>query len=100
MCHGSDDERIGPMLASFERRSHLKRIEHEDAAERARQKGRDDEADDHERMARVHGRRAEMAEAGYLLHSKDEATDADHMRGDAELVSVAHRTGRVRFEHD
>lgn len=98
MCSASDHERIGPMLASFERKNHLRRVEHEEAAEKARARGRDDEADRHEHRASVHGRRAEMAEAGYLLSGRHERNDVEHQRDDAELIRTAHRTGRVRFE--
>jgi hypothetical protein len=114
MCNVSDHERIGPMLASFERASHLKQIEHEDAAERARDDRRSQEdlgqiggrevgrpaAGHHERMARVHARRAEHARDGHLISGPDERTDAEHQRDDAELIRLAHRTGRVLWTDD
>lgn len=100
MCGASDHERIGPMLQSFERASHLKHYEHAEAAKKAREAGKDDEADEHERKAAVHEKRAELADMGFLRHSKDEATDADHMRTHGDLFDLARRTGRVKFETD
>jgi len=50
---------------------------------------------EHERMARVHSRRASYAAEGFLLHSPSEATDGTYMKEHAALHSHMQRAGRV-----
>lgn len=119
--HRSDHERIGPLLASHERAWSLRAHEHEEAAERAKEtkrrvmasqpnipdeaRGRleghhDHEIATHERQAKAHRRRAEHAAAGFLLDGPDERTDAEYQKAHAELIGMAHRTGRVRHTEE
>jgi hypothetical protein len=117
MEHLTDHERIGPILASHERRCTLCAAEHEEHAElartrktrelgmhinapseaRKRMEATHDEAiARHEGQARMHRRRAEHAAAGYLLHGPDEGRDSEYMRANQELIGMARRTGRLR----
>jgi hypothetical protein len=41
-------------------------------------------------------RRAEFAASGFLLDGPDERTDGMDQKSHAELIGLAHRTGRVR----
>jgi hypothetical protein len=107
-------------LSNFERASALRAHEHSEAAEKARDRkqtarrdiggsrsqreadGRahDAEIDHHEKQARVHSRRREYAENGFLLHSPSESGDADYMRDHGELFAEAQRAGRVKFSDE
>lgn len=113
----NDHERIGPILASHERAWSLQAAEHEEGAERARDKkqremgmhanapeearGRmegvhDAEIARHESQARIYRRRAAHAAEGFLLASPDEVRDAEYQRHHSELIAMAQRTGRMR----
>jgi hypothetical protein len=54
----------------------------------------------HEKQAHVHARRAEFARAGYVVDSPDERMDSEHQRAHAELIAMAHRTGRLRHSDE
>lgn len=115
--HLADHERVGPILASYERAWAGEAAQHEEQAEQAKDRktramgqhvnappdarGRmegvyDAQIAKHERQARVHRRRAEHAAAGYVLHGPDESTDADYMRAHQDVIELARKTGRLR----
>jgi hypothetical protein len=117
----SDHERIGPLLQSHERAWTLKATEHEEAAERARNKKKaeleahqnapeearrkmvathDATINHHDKQARVHRRRAEHARAGYILHGPDETADASYVRDHQDLIDTARRAGRLRHTEE
>jgi hypothetical protein len=114
----SDHERFGTLLASHERSWSLAAATHEEDAERARDRKKremgqhvnapadararmegvyDAQINKHEKQARVNRRRAEHAQAGFVLHSPDEAGDPEYMRSHQDLISMGHRCGRCRM---
>jgi hypothetical protein len=71
--------------------------QHVNAPEEARgrmESMHDAEIAKHEKAGRVYRRRAEHAQAGYVLASPDD--DADYLRSHQELHDLARRTGRLR----
>jgi hypothetical protein len=113
----NDHERFGTLLSSHERAWSLRAATHEEGAEKARDKKKremgqhanappdardrmertyDAEINKHEKQARVYKRRAEHAQAGFLLHGPDEAGDAEYMQAHQDLTAMAHRCGRCR----
>lgn len=105
-------------LKDFERRSRLKAHEadeeadtleeehdktphryggpHADAAIEARQAHIRKKIDGKRTEAAVHRRRAEHADAGYLLHSPDESRDSLYMKEHQHGFMEATRRGRLR----
>jgi hypothetical protein len=112
---------LSEKIANFERRSTLAAHNSSEAAEKARgkrkaaetngelagppehrrivEKGYDDEIREHERMSRVHKRRAEHAASGFLVHSPDES-GADYMREHGPMFAEAQKAGLVRFSDE
>jgi hypothetical protein len=112
---------LSDKIQSLGRASALRAHEHEEHAEKARDKKQsarneigasketrraDDAAHDleiqhHERQAKIHRRRQEYAEgAGVMLHGPDEASDADYMAQHGALFAEANRAGLVRHVAD
>jgi hypothetical protein len=114
MCSLSDK------IQSLGRASALRAHEHEEHAEKARDKKQsarneiggsretrraddavhDAEIQHHERQARIHRRRQEYAESGLMLHGPDEGADADYMAQHGDLFREANRAGLVRHVAD
>jgi hypothetical protein len=113
---------LASKIANFERRSALAAHTSGEAAEKAKAKRKaaegngelggpaehrqaverayDHEIRGHERMKRVHERRAQHAGNGFILHSPDESTDVDYMREHGGLFADAHKAGLVRFSDE